>query len=509
MVEQTRRQRDTLVELESEVHRHQLKRGGSGGVLLDLLHDDSTGEKSPLSRLAREEAGEKSQDKRSGAGAGPPAGPAALAETADEEGDETGWLLSCEAGRLPAEVTAELRRYLEGLDLVVIDLEPAVWAEQAALSARLRQVLQLPPDLPEPLDFSHPVVRAALDVLCARDTLLLLRPKKWQPKRSIEWAARLLRAVEEAFDRSSQRPGAESREVAAVLFGWRGHMRVNLGEPGNPEPMTVMKVHPLADLETSGAAAAAAAAAATPAATAAATPAAAAAATPAAPATPAAAFPAAAASPGQDVRPGSRAAAAAATPPASGARTPGSAAGAAAVEPCSPGEQAEGSWLFSCEAGTAVSSLLTELGLDATTRVLELNTADLRYAANEQLRAEGAFLLALAEGSGHGATPPPVAAEGQFWPTARNLLASLVEADSLLVLRGAWQPQPPGRRAGNPAGRRSAVPLFVHCVSLAYGDATSAGKEAEVVAVVVEGGTRTIQGTWIDSSSFDHTVAEL
>ena len=132
MVEQTRRQRDTLVELETEVHRHQLKRGGSGGVLLDLLHDDSTGEKSPLSRLAREEAGEKSQDKRSGAGTGPPAGPAAQAETADEESDETGWLLSCEAGRMPAEVTAELRRYLEGLDLVVIDLEPAVWAEQAS-----------------------------------------------------------------------------------------------------------------------------------------------------------------------------------------------------------------------------------------------------------------------------------------------------------------------------------------------------------------------------------------
>ena len=157
-----------------------------------------------------------------------------------------------------------------------------------------------------------------------------------------------------------------------------------------------------------------------------------------------------------------------------------------------------------------VSSLLVELGLDATTRVLELNTADLRYAANEQLRAEGAFLLALAEGSGHSATPPPVAAEGQFWPTARSLLASLVEADSLLVLRGAWQPQPPGRRAGNPAGRRSAVPLFVHCVWLAYGDTTRAGKEAEVVAVVVEGsGTRTIQGTWIDGSSFDHAVAEL
>ena len=132
MVEQTRRQRDTLVELESEVHRHQLKRGGSGGVLLDLLHDDSTGEKSPLSRLAREEAGEKSQDKRSGAGTGPPAGPAAQAETANEESDETGWLLSCEAGRMPAEVTAELRRYLEGLDLVVIDLEPAVWTEQAS-----------------------------------------------------------------------------------------------------------------------------------------------------------------------------------------------------------------------------------------------------------------------------------------------------------------------------------------------------------------------------------------
>ena len=132
LVEQTRRQRETLVELESEVHRHQLKRGGSGGVLLDLLHDDSTGEKSPLSRLAREEAGETSQDKRSGAGTGPPAGPAAQAETADEESDETGWLLSCEAGRMPAEVTAELRRYLEGLDLVVIDLEPAVWVEQAS-----------------------------------------------------------------------------------------------------------------------------------------------------------------------------------------------------------------------------------------------------------------------------------------------------------------------------------------------------------------------------------------
>ena len=135
--------------------------------------------------------------------------------------------------------------------------------------------------------------------------------------------------------------------------------------------------------------------------------------------------------------------------------------------------------------------------------------ADLRYAANEQLRAEGAFLLALAEGSGHAATPPP-AAEGLFWPTARSLLASLAEADTLLVLRGAWQPQPPGRRAGNPAGRRSAVPLFVHCVSLAYQDASRAGKEAEVVAVVVEGaGTRSIQGTWIDGSAFEHAVAKL
>ena len=103
-----------------------------------------------------------------------------------------------------------------------------------------------------------------------------------------------------------------------------------------------------------------------------------------------------------------------------------------------------------------------------------------------------------------------MAAEGQFWPTARTLLASHFGTDSLLVLRGAWQPPPPGRRAGNPAGRRSAVPLFVHCVSLAYTDATRAGKEAEVVAVVVEGsGTRTIHGTWIDGSSFDHTVAEL
>ena len=132
LVEQTRRQRDTLVELEGEVRRRQLERGGSGGVLLELLHDDGAGERSPLSRLAREEAGEKGQSTRSGAEAGPPAGPAAQAETADEESDETGWLLSCEAGRSPAEVTAELRRYLEGLDLVVIDLDPAVWAEQAS-----------------------------------------------------------------------------------------------------------------------------------------------------------------------------------------------------------------------------------------------------------------------------------------------------------------------------------------------------------------------------------------
>ncbi len=133
LVEQTRRQRDTLVELDGEVRRRrQLERGGSGGVLLELLHDDGAGERSPLSRLAREEAGEKGQGTRSGAEAGPPAGPAAQAETADEESDETGWLLSCEAGRSPAEVTAELRRYLEGLDLVVIDLDPAVWAEQAS-----------------------------------------------------------------------------------------------------------------------------------------------------------------------------------------------------------------------------------------------------------------------------------------------------------------------------------------------------------------------------------------
>ena len=216
-----------------------------------------------------------------------------------------------------------------------------MWAEQAALSARLRQVLQLPPSVPEPLELSHPLVRAALDELCTRDTLLLLRPKKWQPKRSIEWAARLLRAVEEAFDRSSQREGAESREVAAVLFGWRGHMRVSLGEPGQggpgaAAPMTVMKVHPLADLDTGSGAAAAA----TPA-------------TPATTATPAAAA-AAAASPGQGV-PSSRAAAAAATPPASGARTPGSAAGAAAVVSSPPEESAEGDWLFCCEAGAPVS----------------------------------------------------------------------------------------------------------------------------------------------------------
>ena len=216
-------------------------------------------------------------------------------------------------------------------------------------------MLQLPAEVPEPLAFSHPLVRAALDVLCARDTLLLLRPKKWQPKRSIEWAARLLRAVEEAFDRSSQRPGAESREVAAVLFGWRGHMRVSLGEPGSPEPMTVMKVHPLADLDTNSGAAAAAAAAATAADAATPTATATAAATPAAAFPAAAAAAAAAASPGQGV-PSSRAAAAAATPPASGARTPGSAAGVASVGSAQPDEQAEGSWLFSCEAGATVSS---------------------------------------------------------------------------------------------------------------------------------------------------------
>ena len=67
LVEQTRRQRDTLVELEGEVRRRQLERGGSGGVLLELLHDDGAGERSPLSRLAREEAGEKGQGTRSGA----------------------------------------------------------------------------------------------------------------------------------------------------------------------------------------------------------------------------------------------------------------------------------------------------------------------------------------------------------------------------------------------------------------------------------------------------------
>ena len=192
----------------------------------------------------------------------------------------------------------------------------------------------------------------------------------------------------------------------------------------------------------------------------------------------------------------------------SSGRTAGSAAGVVAASPAEPPEEArpeEGSWLFSCEAGTPVSSLLSELGLDSTTTVLELYTADLRHAEGQHGTPSSLLReLALA---GHGAAPPPVPAEGQFWPTARGLLASLVDVDSLLVLRGAWTAN---RRAGNPAGRRSAVPLFVHCVSLAYGDATRAGKEAEVVAVVVEGsGTRTIQGTWIDGSSFEHTVAEL
>ena len=92
--------------------------------------------------------------------------------------------------------------------------------------------------------------------------------------------------------------------------------------------------------------------------------------------------------------------------------------------------------------------------------------------------------------------------------------ASLLEHDTLIVLRGAWQPQPPNRRAGNPAGRRSAVPLFVHCVKLAYDDATDSERGAEVAAVVVEnaagsGGTRTIQGSWTDGSAFQHKVDEL
>ena len=40
--------------------------------------------------------------------------------------------------------------------------------------------------------------------------------------------------------------------------------------------------------------------------------------------------------------------------------------------------------------------------------------------------------------------------------------------------------------------------------------AKKSGKEAEGVAVVVEGaGTRSIQGTWIDGSAFEHAVAKL
>ena len=92
------------------------------------------------------------------------------------------------------------------------------------------------------------------------------------------------------------------------------------------------------------------------------------------------------------------------------------------------------------------------------------------------------------------------------------MLAAVCDRDTLIVLRGAWQKPPPGRRAGNPAGatRRSAVPHFVHCVSLAYTDTQEIGTEAEVVAVVVEGtGTLTIQGVYIDGETYNHTVAEL
>ena len=69
-------------------------------------------------------------------------------------------------------------------------------------------------------------------------------------------------------------------------------------------------------------------------------------------------------------------------------------------------------------------------------------------------------------------------------------------------------PQSPAWASG--ATRRSAVPHFVHCVSLAYEDTQDDGNEAEVVAVVVEGsGSCTVQGVWIDGNQFEHTVAEL
>ena len=80
-------------------------------------------------------------------------------------------------------------------------------------------------------------------------------------------------------------------------------------------------------------------------------------------------------------------------------------------------------------------------------------------------------------------------------------------ADNIPSINNRSEHEPHATAHNGPQDLRA--PPATACVSLAYGDATRAGKEAEVVAVVVEGGTRTIQGTWIDGSSFDHTVAEL
>lgn len=158
--------------------------------------------------------------------------------------------------------------------------------------------------------------------------------------------------------------------------------------------------------------------------------------------------------------------------------------------------------------------MLNKLGIDEKTmRILELNATDLRYSPDNPLRFQDAFFVALAKFSGV-ATASPHAADaadaGQFWRAVREQLSFLFETDCMLVLRGGYKSQPAGQRAGNPADRRSAVPLFVHSVWHAYADATRAGREAEVATMVIEcSDIPSIQGTWIDGDSFAHAVVAL
>ena len=444
---QIRQQRDIVTGAEVEVGRRSLEKVSlqDGGGASSQTPKGQAALGSNRADGARDEAGKWGKDKKNGVSAAPavPAVPAEPpAAEADDETAADGWLLSCDAGKPPEQVTAALRRYLDGLELVVIDLEPSVWVDEAAFSRRLREVLGLRGGEGEPVDLGSAAAAAALEQLCAQDTLLLLRPRKWQPKRSIEMAGRLLDAVERAFDRVTA-----GKEVAAVLFGWRGNMKVE--DPPMSGKMREMKVHPLTELEPTSSAPSSS--------------------PPAPPAdTTPAALPAATSPEGAGGAPGAEAGAGGATTRAAAAAAAATAAAAsaaataAATAAAADAAEEEGSaWLFSCAPGTPVATLFEGLGLDASTRVLELNTADLRYATNEQLRAEGSFLLALAEHGG--VTAPPVAAEGQFWPTARGLLASAAGRQSRPGLSYRCTPARGLASAEARAPRHALAPLAPAC----------------------------------------------